>query len=194
MTALHYAAAHGHLPSVNALIHSGASLHIQTNGSYYRCAFWGGRRGRWCGRGSPVPPPFARRYTALHWAAYNGHADATAALLGAGADAAIEDFYFIGCAAQRSAAQRRSAQPTATAAVAALVGRRQGNAHKRMGRAAHMRRRWSRRAAALLAIVSLPHAGMGLRSLLTHYARAHHGFAHSDCTVGCALWHPRVHL
>jgi hypothetical protein len=33
----------------------------------------------------------ARRKTPLHYAAYNGHADATAALLGAGADASIQD-------------------------------------------------------------------------------------------------------
>ena len=33
----------------------------------------------------------ARRWTPLHIAAHYGHADATAALLGAGADASIQD-------------------------------------------------------------------------------------------------------
>jgi ankyrin repeat protein len=33
----------------------------------------------------------ARRWTPLLWAAIDGHADAMAALLGAGADASIED-------------------------------------------------------------------------------------------------------
>ena len=35
----------------------------------------------------------ARRSTPLHWAAVYGHADAMAALLGAGADASIQDFF-----------------------------------------------------------------------------------------------------
>ncbi len=48
------------------------------------------------GRRGPVPPPnaaVARRWTPLHCAANNGHnnADVMAALLGAGADASIED-------------------------------------------------------------------------------------------------------
>jgi len=48
------------------------------------------------GRRGPVPPPmppFARRNTPLHFAAINGHADAIAALLGAGANASIQDEY-----------------------------------------------------------------------------------------------------
>ncbi len=42
-TALHWAVHHGHLPSVDALINAGASLHIQDK---KRWAFWGGRHGR----------------------------------------------------------------------------------------------------------------------------------------------------
>jgi hypothetical protein len=95
-TALHYAAYHGHLPAVNALINAGAAVDIQDIGN--RWALWCGRVGGGAesaaGRRGPVPPPnaaVARRRTPLHWAAYFGHADAMAALLGAGADASIQD-------------------------------------------------------------------------------------------------------
>ena len=45
------------------------------------------------------------RSTPLHWAAYKGNADATAALLGSGADASIKD-------TNEYATPRRSARPT----------------------------------------------------------------------------------
>ena len=47
------------------------------------------------------------RSTPLHWAAYKGNADATAALLGSGADASIKDN-------NEYAAPRHAARPTAT--------------------------------------------------------------------------------
>jgi ankyrin repeat protein len=48
MTALHWAARHGHQRSVRALINAGASLHIQTTGDGFlgRWAVRCGRRGR----------------------------------------------------------------------------------------------------------------------------------------------------
>jgi cytohesin len=94
-TALHFAARHGHLPAVRALIHAGAPLDIQDN---YRWAFCAaGRRGAEsvAGRRGPMPPSgaaVARRWTPLHYAAKYGHANAMAALLGAGADASIKDW------------------------------------------------------------------------------------------------------
>jgi hypothetical protein len=85
----------------------------------------------------------ARRATPLHFAARNGDADATAALIVAGADASIKDW--TGYAAPRH-----------TAAAAALVsaGGRQSNKPNFVGRAARTRWRCSRRAAAPLAIAS----------------------------------------
>ncbi len=46
---------------------------------------------RWCGLGWASAAAVASRSTPLHWAAYNGNADATAALLGSGADASVKD-------------------------------------------------------------------------------------------------------
>ncbi len=74
----------------NALINAGASLHSQDK---KRWAFWGGRHGRlvrsrWASAAAGAA--VARRSMPLHSAAVNGHADATAALLGAGADASIK--------------------------------------------------------------------------------------------------------
>jgi ankyrin repeat protein len=86
MTVLHWASAHGHLPSVDALIKAGASLNIQTNDG--RWAFCGGAAG------GPVPTPvspFARRNTPLHTAAHYDHADVAAALINAGADMNIQN-------------------------------------------------------------------------------------------------------
>ncbi len=88
-TALHYAAAYGNLPTVHALINAGASLNIQ---DHDRWAF-GGRRGLGAvgmdqaAAGAAGP----RRCTPLHLAACYANADATAALIGAGADATIEN-------------------------------------------------------------------------------------------------------
>ncbi len=116
-TALHWAARYGHLPAVRALIHAGASLHIQTNGSGF-AGRWDSRLGGSARTASPAGgiPAWAvgsarpnrrgserasaagaRRTTPLHCAAYSGDAGATAALLGAGADASIEESS--GCAA-----------------------------------------------------------------------------------------------
>jgi hypothetical protein len=56
-TALHWAVGYGHLPAVNALIHAGAPLDIQSKGRWaFRAA---GRRGAEsvAGRRGPVPPP-----------------------------------------------------------------------------------------------------------------------------------------
>ncbi len=53
----------------------------------------------------------ARRATPLHFAARNGDADATAALIGAGADASIKDW--TGYAAPRRTAERHSRSPGA---------------------------------------------------------------------------------
>ena len=86
---------HGHLPAVRALIHAGTPLDIQDNGW---ALLWGGSaRGR-IGGGSArasaaADAAVARRSTPLHYAARYGHADAMAALLGAGADASIQDCY-----------------------------------------------------------------------------------------------------
>jgi hypothetical protein len=101
-TALHFAASSGHLATVRALINAGASLHIQTN-EYMgftdydsmsgRWAFCGGRRGRLVRSGwasAVAAAAAARRFTPLHMAAMTEHADVTAALLGAGADACIK--------------------------------------------------------------------------------------------------------
>ena len=102
-TALHYAAEHGHLPAVNALIHAGAPLDVQDYDRFVRWAFCAaGRRGAEsvAGRRGPMPPSgaaVARRWTPLHYAAKYGHANAMAALLGAGAAASVENWQ--GCAA-----------------------------------------------------------------------------------------------
>jgi ankyrin repeat protein len=94
-TALHLAAEHGHLRAVNALIHAGAPLDIQDNGTRWALLCGGSAQGR-IGGGSArasaaAHAAVARRWTPLLWAAIDGHADAMAALLGAGADASIED-------------------------------------------------------------------------------------------------------
>ncbi len=91
-TALHWAARHGHLPSVNALIHAGAPVNIQDNG-YYRWALLcgGSARGRIGGGSARASAAVTRRRTPLRCAAVYGHTDATAALLGVGADASIQD-------------------------------------------------------------------------------------------------------
>ncbi len=179
MTALHHAVDHGHLATVRALIHAGAALDILANDYDFRWAFCGaGRRGAESvrGRRGPVPPAgaaVARSYTPLHLAADNGHADAMAALLGAGADASIQDS--IGYAVPRRAARADRHRPPCRRCPA---GGRQSNAHKRMGRAARTRRRWRRRAA--------------FRALVHHiFATASHA---ATCTVARALVHPRVHL
>ena len=99
MTALHWAARHGHLPAVNALIHAGAPLDVQDNNRWPLVvagrvggAAEGGGRGR--RRASAAAnAAAARRSTPLHYAANNGHADAMAALLGAGADASIQNIF-----------------------------------------------------------------------------------------------------
>jgi hypothetical protein len=96
MTALHWAAFLGHLPAVRALVHAGAPLDIQTNDGRWAFCAVGSARGR-IGGGSAraaASAAFAcRKYTPLHMAAYNGHAGAMAALLGAGANASIKDIY-----------------------------------------------------------------------------------------------------
>jgi ankyrin repeat protein len=89
------AAEHGHLRAVNALIHAGAPLDIQDNGTRWALLCGGSAQGR-IGGGSArasaaAHAAVARRWTPLLWAAIDGHADAMAALLGAGADASIED-------------------------------------------------------------------------------------------------------
>ena len=150
-TALHWAVSHGHLPSVHALIDAGASLDIQ---NIYRWAL--GRSARpiaAVGVGQCRRCLVARRSTPLHLAADYGHAAATAALLGAGADASIEN-----CGGYD--APRRTARPTATAAAAVPAGGQQSNTHDGMESASRTRRRCSRRVAALLAIASpTPAAG-----------------------------------
>ncbi len=94
---LHHAAFYGHLPAVNALIHAGAPLDIE-HYDYPRWALLcgGSARGRIGGgwaRASAAANAAVDRSgrTPLHYAAINGHADAIAALLGAGADASIQD-------------------------------------------------------------------------------------------------------
>ncbi len=85
MTVLHWASAHGHLPTVLALILAGASLNIQTN---ERWAFCVGAAGAASGdSGATV----ACRNTPLHLAAANVHADVAAALINAGADVKIKN-------------------------------------------------------------------------------------------------------
>ncbi len=124
----------------------------------------------------------ARRTTPLHLAAWNGNADATAALLGAGADASIKE-------SSGYAALSRAARPTAT------------NQIRRARR--RTAERWAQRngeSGAYAAAVEqargcaarhrLPHAGVGLRShSFPHLARARHGVARRNCTVGRALLH-----
>ena len=77
MTALHWAAVKGHLDTVRALIHAGASLNIQTDGMYgRRWAFCGGRRGRLVRSGSAsaaAGAAVACRRTPLLLAAHKGH-------------------------------------------------------------------------------------------------------------------------
>ncbi len=119
---------------------------------------------RWCGLGwasAAAGAAVASRSTPLHWAAYNGNADATAALLGSGADTSIKDNNEYAAprrAAPRRTADRRQPQPRWPA------GRRRSNAHEVMRRAARTRRRWSRRAAAPLAIaIASPTPASGQR-------------------------------
>jgi hypothetical protein len=63
-TALHFAAIHGHLPAVNALIHAGAPLEIQTNGLGWALLC---NRSAGPNRRGPLPPPPAggRRCSSL---------------------------------------------------------------------------------------------------------------------------------
>ena len=75
---------------------------------------------RWCGLGwasAAAGAAVASRSTPLHWAAYNGNADATAALLGFGADASIKDN-------NEYAAPRRAAPHGPTAASCSRGARR----------------------------------------------------------------------
>ena len=116
------------------------------------------------------------RFTPLHNAAGNGNAAATAALLGAGADATIKNH-------KGYAAPRRAAGPTATAAAPLPAGTRQSDGRNLVGRAPSTRRRWSRCAAAPLAIS--PPRRHWLRCARTRPARAQRHLQHVShgCTA-----------
>ena len=69
MTALHWAVHHGHLDTVRALIHAGASLNIQ-DGRRWALKIAAVDATDWCGRRGPEPPPVLP----LHAGARAGHA------------------------------------------------------------------------------------------------------------------------
>jgi hypothetical protein len=89
-TALHWAAEHGHLPSVCAFINAGAPLDIQDCIGWAFLRRFGAAESVRSGWASAAATA-ARRATPLHCAAEYGHADVMAALLGAGADASIKN-------------------------------------------------------------------------------------------------------
>jgi hypothetical protein len=145
----------------------------------------------------------ARRTTPLHCAAYSGDAGATAALLGAGADASIKESS--GYAAPSRAVPlwpHGRPPPAARIDPAVLVGGRRSDGHSATGRAARTRRRWSRRAKGCAALHRLPHAGRGaacahILSLPFVRTRQRRRMP-PTCTVGslrpCTRFHPGLPL
>ena len=143
-TALHWAAEHGHLPAVRALIRAGAPLDIQTYGRW--ALLWrAGRRGAEIGGGSarasaaakpPLMPPSpagARRCTSLpstatptQWPRCSAPARTRPSRTTAG-----------------NAVPRRHGPPCRRPPCRRCpAGGRQSNSHKRLGRAARTRQRW----------------------------------------------------
>ena len=113
----------------------------------------------WCGVGAAsaaAGAAVARRATPLHYAAWNGNAAVTAALLVAGADASIKDW--IGYAAPRRTADRRSrSRRVARRRTAERLAQDNGKSGAYAAAVVQARGRAARH--------RLPHAGMGLRSL-----------------------------
>jgi hypothetical protein len=145
---------------------------IQTD---YRQDLLGGRRAvvRLGWASAAARAAVARRSTPLHWAAYNGNADATAALLGSGADGSIKDN-------NEYAAPRRAARPTATS-------RSRGARRNTAEQAAP----WNAKSGAYAAAVEQAR-GRSARHRLPHAGKR--AAPISYCTVGRALWHARVHV